>query len=323
MINTIDARGCGTEISYADVFGAPDANARTNSAPSQLSGNSTFAFPASSTNCSGFTAYVQFDYFTGKPVDAEDINGTVSSAIYNDPLDRQTQIIVANNVPTLKSQSTIAYDDTNHKTTVTSDLRTYQDYLLRSESFYDDWGRTTESRKYDADTYSAVRTEYDALGRGYKTSNPFRPALNETPVWTTSAFDTLGRVVSVTTPDSAVLSKSYYGNQTTVTDQAGKKRRGFADGLGRTTKVVEDPDTLAYETTYLFDAAGNLRKTTQGSQYRYFSYDSLGRLIRSKQPEQDQNSGISFTDPLTGNTQWAEYYTYDNGGKVRKSAEKC
>ena len=319
VIKTIDPRGNATTINYTDTFGEPNGEARTISTP--YSSINSFAFPTSSTNWLG-TTYTQFDYYSGKPVDAEDINGTVSSAVYDDDLDRQTQVVVASNpgLTALKNQTTISYDDLNRKVTVTGDLRSYNDNLLKSESFYDGFGRTTESRKYDVATYSAVRTEYDALGRAYKSSNPFRPALSESPVWTTSTFDALGRVISVTTPDSAVLSKSYSGNQTTVTDQAGKKRRGFANALGQTIKVVEDPDTLAYETTYLFDAAGNLRKTSQGTsgqiQYRYFSYDSLGRLLRSKQPEQGTNSGISFTDPLTGNTTWAESFTYDENGNM-------
>jgi RHS repeat-associated protein len=328
VVKTIDPRVNATTIAYEDCFGAPNGNAQTPTTVTQLSGNSTFALPTSSTryvNSQPFTTYTQFDYSTGKPVDAEDIIGTVTSAVYDDDLDRQTQVIVANNVSALQNQTTIAYDDTNRKITVTSDLRAMNDNRLKSESFYDGFGRTTETRKYDLTTYSAVRTEYDALGRAYKSSNPFRPALSESPVWTTSAFDALGRVVSVTTPDSAVLSKAYSGNQTTITDQAGKKRRGFANALGQTTKVVEDPDTLAYETTYLFDAAGNLRKTSQGTsgqmQYRYFSYDSLGRLLRSKQPEQGTNSGISFTDPLTGNTAWADSFTYDENGNILTRAD--
>lgn len=70
-------------------------------------------------------------------VDGEDINGTVSSSIYNDPLDRQTQIIIANNRPLLRSQITIAHDDTNRSITVTKDQNALDDNLLKSETLYD------------------------------------------------------------------------------------------------------------------------------------------------------------------------------------------
>ena len=56
-------------------------------------------------------------------------------------------------------------------------------------------------------------------------SNPFRPWQMESPVWTMSGFDALGRVTTVTTPDGAVVNTSYSGNTVTVTDQAGKARK--------------------------------------------------------------------------------------------------
>src|SRR5258706_12104243 len=43
---------------------------------------------------------------------------------------------------------------------------------LQTEALYDGLGRTTESRTYEGGTnYIAAQTQYDALGRAYKTSN--------------------------------------------------------------------------------------------------------------------------------------------------------
>jgi uncharacterized protein RhaS with RHS repeats len=74
-------------------------------------------------------------------------------------------------------------------------------------------------------------------------------------LWTTSAYDALGRVISITTPDNAVVSTTYSGNTATVTDQAGKDRQSATDALGRVIQVVEDPGTggLGYSTTYAYD----------------------------------------------------------------------
>lgn len=89
-----------------------------------------------------------------------------------------------------------------------------------------------------------------------------------------------------------------------MTDQAGKTRRGISDSLGRMVRVIEDVGSGHQNlvTDYTFDILGNLRKTTQDSQHRYFMYDSLGRLLFAKQVEQDTNIGFSATDPVTGNT---------------------
>src|SRR5438309_11628976 len=89
----------------------------------------------------------------------------------------------------------------------------------------------------------------ESLVRAFKTSNPFRPLApyNESAVWTTSGFDALGRVTSVTTPDNAVVNKAYSGNTVTVTDQAGKQRKSVTDALGRLAQVYEAPnDTVNY-----------------------------------------------------------------------------
>jgi hypothetical protein len=42
----------------------------------------------------------------------------------------------------------------------------------------------------------------------------------------------------VTTADGAVASTSYYGNITTITDQAGKIKTVTTDGVGRISQVV-------------------------------------------------------------------------------------
>src|SRR6185312_7198307 len=202
----------------------------------------------------------------------------------------------------VKAQTLINYDDGNRTITVLSDHTAFQDtYPLKSVSIYDGLGRTSETQTYeDSSKYIAVRKNYDALGRAYQLSNPFRPSApdNETPVWTTTAFDALGRVASLTTPDGAVAQTAYVGNAVTATDQTGKARKTVLDALGRTTAVYEDPTGLNYQTTYTYDVLDNLRTVTQGSQTRTFVYDTLKRLTSSTNPE---NGTASFTYDNNGN----------------------
>lgn len=301
VVKVIDARGYATTVDFSDRFGAPDGNARLNSAPLELSGpgQASYAFATKVTNALGQTAYAQIDYYLGTAVDGEDVNGIVASGYFQDLLDRPTQVKRAVNTPAA-SQSTFAYDDTNRIITAASDLNTNNDGALVSKLFYDQLGRTIETRQYEGGTnYIAVQTQYDTLGRPYKTSNPFRPWQSETAVWTTRAFDPLGRLITVTTPDNAVVTTSYLGNAITVTDQAGKARKSVADALGRSTAVYEDPNGLNYQTSYTYDGLDNLRTVTQGVQTRTFVYDSLRRLTSATNPESGTRS-----------------YTYDNNGNL-------
>jgi RHS repeat-associated protein len=301
----IDALGNATTFEFTDKFGTPDGDTETNTAPTELStpGQYSYAFATKVTNAASQIVHVQFDFDTGRPVNAEDVNGVVSRG-YSDSetLDRPTKIIRASGVSGVQNQTTFAYDDVNRTVTTTSDLTSNTDGLLVTKGLYDGLGRTTESRQYEGSShYIAVQTQYDALGRAYKVSNPFRPLTpdSETAVWTTSAFDALGRIVSVTSPDSAVVTSSYSGNTVTATDQASKARKSVSDALGRLTTVYEDPSSLNYSTSYTYDVLNNLTQVSQGSQTRAFAYDSLKRLT-------------SATNPESGTVS----YTYDNNGNL-------
>ena len=320
VLKYIDPRGYATTFDFSDRFGTPDGEAESNPGPTDLAGQISYAFATKVTNALGQTSYLQFDYHVGRPVDAEDANGVVSSGYSdNEALDRPTKVIRAANqgVP-IQSQTTFTYDDLNRVITTTSDRTTYNDNLLKSQTLYDGLGRTTEMRIYEGGTnFIAGRQQYDALARLYKVSNPFRPWNGETVAWTTTGFDALSRVISVTTPDNAKVSTAYSGSQVLVTDQSLKQRLSKANALGQLTDVWEITGadnateaisfpghaevTAGYHTTYDYDVLDDLIKVAQGTQpTRNFVYDSLKRLISASNPE----SG-------TVN------YTYDNNGNLQ------
>ena len=160
------------------------------------------------------------------------------------------------------------------------------------------------------------------MGRVWKSSNPYRS--EEEVRWTTTAFDAVGRVTFVTSPDTSVVSTVYSGNRVLVTDQALKQRLSETDALGHLKDIWEvrtaDAATesisfpghaevvAGYNTTYEYDSLDNLTKVTQGTQMqRTFAYDSLKRLTSASNPE---NGTVS--------------YQYDNNGNllVKKDARE-
>jgi RHS repeat-associated protein len=322
IVKAIDGRGNSTTIVYDDVFGSPNNNARLNTPPTELAGAQTYAFATIVTNASNQSVYAKYDYYLGKPVNGEDLNGVVASGYFNDVLDRPTQIRRA--VGTIvENQTTFAYADDIRVITTSSDRDANGDNLLVSKLLYDKMGRTTETRQYeDGTNYIATQTQYDALGRPFKTSNPFRP-LSESAVWTIQAFDALGRLISVTTPgDNAMVTTSYSGNTVTVTDQAGKARKSVTDALGRLCEVYEDPSGVNYQTTYTYDVLDNLVKVIQGSQQRFFMYDSLSRLLRLRNPEQNvKTPALDLNDSVTQNSQWSIAYQYDSNSNLTQKTD--
>ena len=325
VVKTIDANSNTTTLEFADRYGAPNGEAQANTTPTELSsvGQISYAFPTKVTNALNHIAYTQLDYYTGKPVDTEDPNNVKSSLYYNDALDRPTQNITAVGTA-VQRQTLIRYNDTGstngagdppYSATTISDKDTYQESNsgngLKATARYDGLGRMWRKAAYEGSSnWSITDTEFDALGRGKRVSNPYRStsltgAINPPGEWTTSDYDALSRVTKVTTPDTAHVDTSYLGNTVTVTDQAGKNRKSETDALGRLLKVWENPTGLNYLTSYNYDTLDNLMTVTQTdsgtsvTQTRTFVYDSLKRLT-------------SATNPESGATN----YTYDNNGNL-------
>jgi len=135
--------------------------------------------------------------------------------------------------------------------------------------------------------YSYVDTTYDGDGRKFSVSNPYCINTEATYGLTQTHYDVLGRVTSVVEQDNSTVSTDYSASAfpcTTVTDEAGKKRKSCSSGLG--TTVYEDPNGLNYQTGYNNDPLGNMTAVYQsGSRIRTFTYDSLSRLVCAANPE--------------------------------------
>lgn len=200
-------------------------------------------------------------------------------------------------------------------------------------------GRGAPARMFSQtpEGYAASDIEYDAMGRVYRSNNPYivasaaAAAVSQT-TWTVREFDPLGRVKKATTPDNNFVLLDYAGKVTTVTDQSGRKSRQIRNALGQLERLDEpdangnlDNGSINYPTqatTYEYDTTGNLTKITQGAQQRLFKYDSLGQLIRQKQPEATavfNDAGVYVPADAGGNhpgALWSEVFSYDTRGDV-------
>jgi RHS repeat-associated protein len=286
--------------------------------------NNTYAFPILTrtpipdpTGTKGSnTAFIStktFDFSSGLVLTSTDANGNMTTVEYNDVLDRPTKVTNA-----LGGWTSYEYGDAigNLYLKTTSTLTASQ--TITSYRYFDGLGRSVRGFTQDNGGWIAADTQYDALGRVSRVSNPYRvnsltDPVNPSNLWTTSSFDSLGRVVEVKTPDNAIVTSAYSGNTTTVTDQAGKKRRSVMDALGRLMRVDEpkadtgelDVNGVPYQSTnYGYDVLGNLLTVNQGVQTRTFVYDSLSRLQSATNPElgtTSTNGTITYSYDSNGN----------------------
>ena len=186
---------------------------------------------------------------------------------------------------------------------------------------FDGFGRQVRSEQHEDGTKCiATIQSYDGLGRVEEVGNPLREnscrssSLTVPSVKTQYDYDALGRVTRITYPDGSSATTDYSSNTTTFADEARNKRKTVSDALGRLTQVTEDPDGLAYATSYSYDALDNLTRVTQGSQSRTFGYDSLGRLLCASNPESRVGSAAcnTATLPTTG----VDRYSYDGNSNL-------
>jgi RHS repeat-associated protein len=332
VVKSWDGRGQLWQTSYVDSY-ADGVSRNTYAYPTQM----ISPIPDIGWNLCSTTSLVTstvYDYSTGLVKTTTDANGRNTAIAYHDSFDRPTRVDFPDGGYTTYAYGRNIYGDyvrsqtlQNSSTQLLSDSYNYSDGL----------GRPSRSFQYEnsdpANPWLTNDTQYDAMGRVRRVSNTYRSAggataINPLELWATSNYDALGRVISVATPDGALVTTSYSGNGVTVTAPAGKKRSTYTDALGRLAAVVEDPSgPTPYLTEYTYDALDNLRVVKQGDQRRYFKYDSLSRLIRTRNPEQgvnpDLNSVDIYTAPgeATSNSQWSMAYIYDANSNLLSRTE--
>jgi RHS repeat-associated protein len=128
--------------------------------------------------------------------------------------------------------------------TVSSSSAIDSSNTLTNSATIDGLGRVIQTQlTSDPAGTDKVDTVYDAVGRVITASNPYRSTGDPTYGITTNVYDGVGRVTQLIPPDGSTSANyaatTYSGNSITVTDQAGKQRRSFTDGLGRLTEVDE------------------------------------------------------------------------------------
>jgi RHS repeat-associated protein len=350
VVGSWDANNNKTQVDYSSAYAYAYPTAVTTPAPdpdevTYTSAGTLYRFqPGAFGSASGLSALTSYDPDTGLVTSTTDANGNTTTFEYNDPLARLTKESRPDGGWTTYQYGRNQYGDYVHTSTLLNSSGT----ATHSYRYMDGLGRTYRTFKNDptdsTNPWLTTDTQYDSMGRMRRVSNPYRSAgsasaVNPAGRWTTTAYDELGRVESVTTPDGAVATTAYSGNTVTVTDRAGRLRISKSDARGLPTEVWEvtpndatkypgidsgpftAPDgtpvtVYGYRTNYAYDALGNLRKVTQGGQTRFFMYDSLSRLVRAKNPEQAANASITGTDSVTGNSQWSLSYGYDADGNL-------
>lgn len=303
------------------------------------SGAFKYAYPTTATrgDAGQMSVIVDFDFKTGLIRTVTDENLQMSTVHYFPQTLRYYMTVFPDS-----GYSAVDYNDGlfadpdsshMHSLTMTT-VGTAVGIAAHNYDFYD--GRGAVVRHFEdytaADGGNSISDiEYDVMGRVKRVSKPYygtsgtSSPINPSELWTTNEYDDVGRVKQVTLPDGNTIQTEYAGTITTITDQAGKKRRQKLDALGRVVRVDEpdndgqlgDVSLPTQPTEYAYDNLDNLIHVTQAgpsnvTQHRYFKYDSLSRLTHERQVE--QAAPHPTTDSVAGNNDWSKKLVYDSQG---------
>ncbi|HEY6803269.1 MAG TPA: DUF4214 domain-containing protein, partial [Pyrinomonadaceae bacterium] len=285
-----------------------------------------------------------YDLNTGLLDVATDENGQSVEFSYNADTLRTSQAEFPDGGITTYDYSDALAADSSGKlhSLVTVSTKLDSSRYMDSKSYLD--GRGAVAATFDSHTSGdgwVIRNiEYDNMERVSRVSNPYYSTsnygtvgINSPGIWTTKTFDNLGRLTQVDMPrgdDSnptytTSIHTLYEGDVITTTDQSGNQKRQLTDSLGRVVRLDEATSsglgTVSspnQSTSYDYDLLNNLVKISQGSQTRYFKYDSLSRLLYERQPEH-KATPYTASDSLTGNSSWSRKYEYNSHGLVLHS----
>jgi len=297
----------GTPISQTDPSGHQSTTSYTDSFSDAVNRN-TFAYPTTVTNADNFSSTIQYNYDFGAVTRTQDPKGAVRTISY-DTVGRTDRITNQTSGAYLR----YAYGPSGYVAT----YETIQDGAGEAYSItsFDGAGRVLSQGgdlPGSAGGYTGKVIFYDVMGRPIKESNPteinstWAPSGDDAAGWNfvNQTYDWNGRPLVMTNPDGNTRENTYGGcgcaggEQVTVRDEQGRRKRNSYDVFGRLVKVEElNWDQTVYSTTnYTLNARDQITTINQEGQTRTFGYDGYGRLVTRTTPEQGATNYSYYAD---------------------------
>ena len=335
--NAATPSGAVTETRRYDVTG--NLVKKSSSCCEQTTVNYTidtqFTYPQSQTRGSATDGFAQvttsgtYDFSTGLPLSSTDPNGRQSSFTYNTNSLRKTSATT----PT-GARTDWAYDDNGLNTTSTIYLSAAEGGGVAAQNVkYVNGRKQVRQEKFLApgSVWDIVDTVYESMGQVSQQTLPYRTG--QTPQWTTTAYDALGRVTSVTAPDGSVTQSFYNeasrpsvassspGETVRLVDPWGRERWSRREARNLLVEIVEpDPNSTGsvasngMVTNYSYNTQGKVTQIVQGSQTRSYKYDNLGRLTAQKLAE--SSATLNDAGTYVGSGTWGDVFTYDERSNI-------
>ena len=254
-----------------DVLTGTGMTARTTTA----NWGTTGQMPMSVTDASGATTQYNYNFSVGLPSSTTDPNGETTSWLY-DGFGRKTQETRPDGTYTVFSyEDCVNWDGCP----ISSHSLALEHRILNTDGSVESVGSTwfdplqrpvLDNEPSLTGSYNRYEVGYDSLGRIVRRAAPcaFTAVATPCPYMTTTSYDVLNRVASVSRPISASNSTletttyAYAGRTTVVTDPKSNVTTAIQDVNGW---LRQTSDPYGYSVTTAYDAAGNRTGVTDSS----------------------------------------------------------
>ena len=195
-------------------------------------------------------------------------------------------------------------------------------------TFYDETGRElrTISKGFDEDSIY-IDTEYDSKGRILKKSLPYFSG--SSPLWNTYTYDSYGRILTETAPDTTLTTYTYYDANKKISTTISKGANTYTSS--KTTnnlgEVIESKDNINNMVYYAYLPDGKLDSSYVGTHSvgTSFEYDAQGN--RTSITDLDAGTITSLYDAFGNLLQQVSAkddtsnFVYDDLGRVSRSTD--
>ncbi len=230
----------------------------------------------------------QYNYLGLLTFEKDVFNNTITNTYDNwGKLTLSTSSISGINAYTYKKYT----DGSSMQSVLTSDGNETRTYL-------DKKGKNLKAltKSFEAGKYVAVNTEYDAIGRKVRISEPYFDTDSPTQ-WNTISYDDFSRPVYNESFNGKNFTTIYNGLTVTVNESTGRFKKKISDPVGNIISSEDNGGVI----NFTYNAAGQQLKANYAGNIVSTSYDIWGRKAE-------------FYDPSNG----AYSYIYDGLGNLKK-----
>lgn len=302
--------------------------------------------PISVTNPLNHTESASYDFRLGTLTSVTDANNRTTSASY-DSFGRMLTLVRPGDSATYPTVEALYYDTQRPMRYVVKQREVAGQGGYRPTShYYDGLGRQIQTKveSLDPGAQSIVTdVRYDGLGQVTRQSRPryvteassttfwaYTPTPGSGLAWTTTSYDPLGRVSSVTDPDGDVTAHRYGVLSDglrwhDVTDPRRHRTQERFDAMGRRVQLYEITGNCATDGMWGYSCGGTFLTSWAPGIPTNYTYNSLDLLIQVSDAK-GNNTWLSY-DSLGRKTGMSEpnmgswLYAYDANGNLTSQTD--